>query len=233
MKKGPPLRDITGNTYNSLYVKSYIKDGYYLCLCNECGNETIASYTQLVNGYKKSCGCSKIKYLQQAQTKHGDSRSRLYRIYSGMKERCYRPTDEHKKKNYKDKGITICDEWLQNYENFKFWAMNNGYADNLTIERIDNNKGYSPDNCRWITREEQATNRSTNYYITIGEETHTMAEWCRINGISRDAACKRIEAYGWDPIRAVTQQTRPWIKNGPFSRKKKSADMFASKVDGI
>lgn len=151
---------------------------------------------------------------------HGDSYTRLYKIYKGMKSRCYGDYDKNHMKNYKNRGITICDEWLNNWLAFKQWAYSNGYTDVLTIERIDNNKGYSPDNCKWITKEEQATNRRTNLYITINDETHTMAEWCRINNINRNTACKRIEAYGWDPVLAVTKPTRKFEKYGQHSRKR-------------
>ena len=154
-----------------------------------------------------------------SSTVHGDSRTRLYKIYKSMKNRCYGTWDEKHIKNYKDRGITICDEWLDNWLLFKEWAMKNGYRDDLTIDRIDNNKGYSPDNCRWIPFEKQASNKRTNLYITIGSETHTMAEWCRINNVSREAAYKRIETYGWDPAAAVTTPTRTYQRDGPYSRK--------------
>lgn len=153
---------------------------------------------------------------------HGDSRTRLYKIYYSMKSRCYGNWDKRQMKNYRDRGITICDEWLNDYPAFRDWAMQNGYNDTLTIERIDNDKGYSPDNCKWIPLKEQAANRRTNYYITIDDETHTMAEWCRRNNVSRDAACKRIEAYGWDPVLAVTTPTRAYEEYGRFSRKRKA-----------
>lgn len=163
---------------------------------------------------------------------HGRSYTPLYHLYKGIKERCYRPTDDNKRKNYYERGIRICDEWLNDYLKFEEWAYSNGYERGLTIDRIDNSKGYSPDNCRWITKSKQAENRRSNVYITINNETHTMAEWCRINNINRSAVCKRIEKYGWDAVKAVTTPTRTYIKYGPHSRKRK-ADMLASKVDDI
>lgn len=153
--------------------------------------------------------------------RHGESRTRLYRIYKGMKARCYHPADENQRKNYYDRGIKICDEWLNDFLTFRNWAYENGYTDELTIERIDNNKGYSPDNCKWIPRVQQAANRRTNMEIQINGVTHTMSEWCKINNVNRSAACKRIEAYGWNPVEAVTIPIRKYEKYGPFSRKRK------------
>ena len=151
---------------------------------------------------------------------HGDSYTRLYKIYKGMKRRCYTTKDESVARNYKNRGIGICSEWLEIYINFKRWAINNGYKDNLSIDRINNDKGYSPDNCRWVTRRQQANNKRTNIYITINNVTHTMSEWCLINNVSVDAACKRIELYGWNPEKAVTTPIRQYEKYGKYSRKR-------------
>ena len=153
---------------------------------------------------------------------HGDSYTRLYKIYKAMKIRCYGNSDKTQIKNYKNRGITVCDEWLNSWIAFKTWAIENGYNDTLTIDRINNNKGYSPDNCRWATRKEQNNNKRTNFYITINDITHTMTEWCEINNINIDAACKRIETYGWNPIKAVTTPTRTYERYGKYSRKRKA-----------
>ena len=96
-----------------------------------------------------------------------------------MKKRCYNPHDARYDR-YGGRGITVCDEWRNDFKAFYKWALENGYADNLTIDRIDNNKGYFPDNCRWADAETQCRNRVSNINITIGNATKTLTEWCEI-----------------------------------------------------
>jgi len=159
--------DLTGHKYNKLTViklhhktQKYTIDGkkkghqyFWLCKC-DCGNETIIPTSNLRKGLIKSCGC--LKYT------HHLSNTRLYRIYIGMKTRCY----NSKSLSYKDyggRGITICQEWLDDFMNFYNWAKDNGYSDNLSIDRINVNGNYEPSNCRWATQEEQSNNtRITN-----------------------------------------------------------------------
>lgn len=113
--------------------------------------------------------------------KHGKCGTRIYRTYSHMKERC---THKGMAKGYLyyEKGIRVCEEWLgeKGFEHFQEWAMLNGYADDLTLDRIDGNKGYSPDNCRWVSYKVQNNNTSRNHLITHNGETHTIAEWADI-----------------------------------------------------
>ena len=112
-----------------------------------------------------------------------------------MKQRCYNPN----KPQYKDwggRGITICDEWLNDFMAFYDWAMSNGYQDNLTIDRIDNNKGYEPSNCRWVDHKIQNRNKRNNRNYTINGETHCLTEWCEILGLNRGTVKNRLR-YGW------------------------------------
>jgi hypothetical protein len=107
---------------------------------------------------------------------------RLYNIWTLMKKRCYNKNDK-RYKDYGGRGIRVDDDWLHDYQKFKDWAYANGYQDNLTIERIDNNKGYSPDNCKWIPKEDQALNRRMNYFFTYRNKTQCLSQWCRELGL--------------------------------------------------
>ncbi len=110
-----------------------------------------------------------------------------------MKQRCLNPNSEAYK-HYGGRGITICEEWKNNFYAFVGWAFNNGYSEELTLDRIDNNGNYCPDNCRWATRLEQAQNQRTNVVLTLNGETHTISEWSRITGIPRTTIQNRIYA---------------------------------------
>ena len=131
----------------------------WLCEC-ECGNVVYVSFYKLLNGTTKSCGCWNRDSIIERSTKHGSAgrgkKERLYNIWVNMRARC-RDVKNPRYKDYGAKGITVCDEWLDSFEQFKHWSLQNGYEENLTIDRKDVNKGYFPDNCRWITLEENST----------------------------------------------------------------------------
>ena len=131
-----------------------------------------------------------------------ESKTRIYRIWQLMKRRCNSPTC----KSYKDYGgrnISICDEW-NDFRNFKTWALEYGYADNLTIERIDVDGNYCPENCKWIPRAAQAWNKSNSHFLTAFGETKTIGEWATSSGLKYDTIERRINAYGWSPEDAVS-----------------------------
>lgn len=149
--------DIKNKKFGKLLVLEYVGHSKWKCQC-ECGTISVIDSYSLRSGNSHSCGCYQKEVASKTHKKHGFTRTRLYRIYYKMKERCYRP-DNDNYKYYGGLGITICDEWLNDFSAFATWAMSNGYKDNLTIDRIDNTKGYCPENCRWITIQEQQKNR--------------------------------------------------------------------------
>lgn len=163
----------------------------WTCQC-ECGNiKNIDGYT-LRTGQSLSCGCSK----------DGHSKTRLYSIWIGIKDRTTcekRP----RAKDYINRGITMCDKW-NDWEVFKNWAINNGYSEDLSIDRIDNNKGYYPENCRWVNAKVQSQNKRNNIIVEINGETHILSEWCRILGLNRCSVKSRILQQGLTPYEALT-----------------------------
>ena len=129
--------------------------------------------------------------------------TRLGRIYHNMKTRCTNPNYD-KYKWYGGKGISICDEWMNSYDVFEEWAMSHGYTDKLTLDRIDANKNYCPENCRWVDRKTQANNRTSNRVITYNGQTKTLQEWAEITGINYNTLSNRFKA-GWSADEALTK----------------------------
>ena len=153
--------DIQGKTFGRLTVLGYShnnKHGQSMWRCRcECGKEIVAAGLHLKSGHTKSCGCFRDDALDKTRTKHGLKKTRLYRIWSCMKARCFieKSTNYH---NYGGRGITVCDEWRHDFQAFYDWAVANGYSDELSIDRIDVNGNYEPSNCRWATAKEQNQN---------------------------------------------------------------------------
>lgn len=177
--------DLTGQTFGRLTVIAPHDCGErkirYICQCS-CGGIKIARADALTSGATKSCGCLKKEQDRANLTAnhfHKQSGTRLYTIWQGMKSRCNNKHDARYHR-YGGRGITICDEWAKDFSAFYDWAINNGYSDNLTIDRIDNDGNYEPINCQWSTAKDQCNNRETNINITIGNSTRTLQEWCDI-----------------------------------------------------
>lgn len=174
---------------------------FYKCLC-ECGNFVVVESKSLKSGNTKSCGCINHDKIVSRNTKHNLSKTRLYKIFHGMKRRCY----NEKCRSYKDygaKGIKICDEWKNNFIAFYDWAINNGYSENLTIERKDIHQDYCPLNCCWIPKAQQQKNTSRNVLYEYKGQKKLLGELAKENNLPFTCVRKRLER-GWSLERTLT-----------------------------
>lgn len=201
--------DLTGQRFGRLIVVERAKNkgtsAMWLCKC-DCGNETIVETHRLNSSHTKSCGCLQkeiirtlgFKNLYKEGQMQNKDYQRIRKILNLMRARCYN-IKNNRYKNYGARGIKICDEWSgkEGIKNFYKWAMENGYKNNLSIDRIDNNGNYEPNNCRWISNREQANNRTTNNFITYKNETHTIAEWSRILNMNYSKLQTKLARHNW------------------------------------
>lgn len=200
------LIDLTGQRFGRLVVierAENAKNGKakWLCLC-DCGNNTIVLGTHLNSGHTQSCGCIHSEVVCAVMNKHGACNSRLYRIWAGMIKRTYNQQSKDFG-YYGGRGITVCDSWKNDFQPFHDWAIESGYSDNLTLDRIDNQKGYSPDNCRWVTMKIQCNNKSNNRFIEFRGERKTLSQWADLLGIKGCTLLWRLRK-GWSIEKALS-----------------------------
>lgn len=198
---GRPIKDLTGKRFGRLTVlgiayKTKHSDVYWRCKC-DCGTIKNVLVSNLNSGNVKSCGCYMKDRIKETNSTHGCTKKRIYKIYRGILNRC-KTTRQKDYKNYKGKGIEVCEEWANKesgFLNFYEWSMSNGYSDDLTIDRINSNGNYEPSNCRWATMLVQLNNTNRNHYITYKGETKTMAQWARHFGMNYGTLSMRLNRY--------------------------------------
>lgn len=207
------LDDLTGKTFGRWNVIRRIDDyitpsgnkfTQYECVCS-CAEHTRRAVlaNALKSGRSTSCGCSHAEVCRDTARSnfrtHGDSKTRLYRIWLYMRKRCYN-SNASNYKDYGGRGIRVCPEWDKDYTAFKLWAIQNGYNDTLSIDRVDVNGDYTPANCRWVDRVTQANNRRSNNLMSYDGEVHTVAEWARILCVPYKSLHQKIKKYGEQAI---------------------------------
>lgn len=206
-------------------IKESNRCALWKCRC-ECGNETIVSGTNLRKGFTRSCGCIADEYrknkpeyvldaIRKKNSTHGGSHDRLFKIWISMRSRC-RDSNHPAYKWYGGKGVRVCKEWDEDYAAFKTWAYENGYDDtakmhHCSIDRIDPNGNYCPENCRWADIQTQAENKVSIALYEYNGEKHMMAEWAREYGVHPDTLRWRLKKLGWPIEKALTY--KPWECN--------------------
>lgn len=184
--------NLIGQKFNHLTIIQKVKsrdsrNSFWLCQC-DCGNTCVRSRASLINDRTFSCGCTDRRKGNNAT--HGMSKTRIYHEWLSMKRRC-KPSSEKDRKTYYERGISVCDEWTHDFTAFKTWALSNGYSDALSLDRINNDKGYYPENCRWIPIEQQQSNRSNTVYVEYNGEKKCLRTLCAEIGFPYKTAHRR------------------------------------------
>jgi hypothetical protein len=210
--------DITGEKYGMLTVikqNGHGKSGRIVWLCKcDCGNVVSVRGNDLRTGRTISCGCYKRAITSITKTTHGDSGKRLYNIWRDVVRRC-KDKNNPRNKNYGMRGIDICCEWANSYESFKEWSLYNGYADNLSIDRINNNGDYKPTNCRWTTRKVQNNNKRVNRLLTHNGETLSIKLWAEKIHMNYQTLVGRINKK-WPVEKSLTEPIHNTKQNRPL-----------------
>ena len=203
------VKNIEGMRFGKLIVEKYIgirkRQAIWLCKC-DCGNETYTVARQLLSCGTLSCGCIQLQAAHDTCMKrnvtHGFSKKDpLYFIWKNMRYRCFNPNNKSYK-NYGGRGITICKEW-EDYTIFKKWAVSNGYNPKLSIDRIDNDGDYCPENCRWVTRKIQNNNKRSNVFLSYKGKTYSPKELAKIKNIPVHRIYDR-RCAGWTDEKIIT-----------------------------
>ena len=198
-------KDLTGRRFGYLtavkLAHAHGGHAHWLCSC-DCGKDKVVRASHLKSGHTISCGC------KHGSVTHMESKTRLYHIWSGMLERCGNKNNPQYA-SYGGRGIKVCKEWID-YVPFRNWALANGYQEHLSIDRINNDGNYCPENCRWATPREQANNTRKTRLITYNGETHSVSEWARKLNIKQSTLNMRINKYGWSVEDALGKEVKKY-----------------------
>lgn len=173
------------------------------CKCKSCGKFFYTSTRNITSGKTKSCGCITGKLRGEGHKTHGMTGTRIYSIWAHIISRCYNK-NTRAYHNYGERGITVCEDWRNNFDSFYKWAIESGYSEELTIDRIDNEKGYFPDNCRWVDDTTQVRNRRVTVMVEIDGIIKPLAEWCEIYNANYYLVHQRIRRQKMNPKDALT-----------------------------
>lgn len=206
----PPLIDLTGHQFGRLTVleRTYKKNSrgpYWLCKCS-CGNTTIVRSSSLKDGTTQSCGCYNTELCSKINLVHGMSRTPEYRAWTNIIQRCFNP-NHPSFKDYGARGITVCKEWKNSFMAF-FNDMGKRPSPKLTIERVDNHKGYFSENCIWASRKKQSNNNRRNHLITINGWSLNITQWAKHVGVKAQAIHTRLH-LGWTPEKSIFCPIKP------------------------
>ena len=206
-------KDRVGQRFGHLIIES-VETGVALCLC-DCGRKHTVQVSNLITGATRTCGNKECEYARQVRSEgsctHNLSGTRLYHIWNGMRGRCYYQ-NHPSYVNYGGRGIAVCEEWKSDFMIFREWALTNGYEEHLTIDRINNDGNYEPNNCRWVTRSVQNSNqrkrrrldRPRRVMWEMDGVTKSRKDWCLEYGVNETTAIYRVDVKGMSPAEALT-----------------------------
>lgn len=207
--------NLIGQKFGRLTVMDYAEDHIqksgkhrtqWKCVCS-CGNTVIVQSFNLKSGNTKSCGCLNTENIKNNSVKHGCRHTRLYRIWTNMKSRCYNKNCASYTR-WGGRGIEMCDAWRESFEEFMNWSMSNGYEEYLSIDRIDNDGNYCPENCRWTTVEEQCNNRSSSVFYEYNNELKTLPQLSKQYGVDCHTLFARVNKLNWSIDRALKEPVK-------------------------
>ena len=199
-------KDLTGKRFGRLIVLKLSNtqipkaNRRWDCIC-DCGNEVTTVGSNLVTGHTKSCGCLNIEAARNRKLVHGKTNTKIHSVWNEMKQRCNNP-NAGKFPQYGGRGISVCKEWSDNFLSFFSWATENGYKEGLSIDRINPDGNYEPDNCRWTTNKVQCNNKTNNRIYEIDGLSYTLQQLADISGINNGTIRSRLKR-GWDIKKSI------------------------------